>query len=114
MLLFDWPPLRHPVSPALSLLLATPALAGPLEGSWGGADPQGRTAQIIVVNDDIVGFYWIDDYHDTRGAHFSKGGAEVQFAFDGGEADVTRVGAGAKVTVRTKSGQVTTIAVNKD
>jgi hypothetical protein len=98
----------------LFLLLATPTLAGPLEGSWGGADTQGRTAQITVVGDEIVGFFWIHDYQDTTGAHFSQGGAELQFAFDGGEADVTRAGAAAKVTVRTTSGQVLTIAVKKD
>ena len=105
---------RRAWAAGLSFLAVTPVLAGPLEGAWGGADAQGRTAQLTVVGDDVIGFYWIDDYHDTSGAHFSKGGSEVQFSFDGGGASVTRAGPGAKVTVRTKSGQVLTIAVKKD
>ncbi len=58
----------------LSLFAATAVAggAGPLEGTWGGADARGRAAQIIVAGDSVIGVYWIDDYRDAPNRVFLK------------------------------------------
>src|SRR5260370_28199341 len=82
-------------------VLAAPALAGgagPLEGSWGGADPHGRSAQVTIVGDSVIGVYWIDDYHDVTNTRFSSGGARLDFDVAGRTATLARTGAGAPTT----------------
>jgi hypothetical protein len=54
-------------------LVASSALAtgaSPMEGTWGGADAQGRTAQITIVGNQVIGVFWGQDYHDAENVRF--------------------------------------------
>jgi len=88
--------------------------AGPLEGTWGGADAHGRTAQIIVAGDSVIGVYWIDDYHDAANPRFSQGGARLDFELAGRKAALVRAGTGARITVREPNGAEISINLKKD
>ena len=59
---------RRAALAALFGFVASSALAtgaSPMEGTWGGADAQGRTAQITIVGDKVIGVFWEQDYHDA-------------------------------------------------
>ena len=60
--------------------------ASPMEGTWGGADAQGRTAQITIVGNRVIGVFWGQDYHDAENVRFSKNGARLDFTIDGARA----------------------------
>ena len=90
------------------------AAAGPLEGSWGGADAQGRTAQVIIAGDSVIGVYWAHDYHDAANPRFSQGGARLDFEVVGQKATLVRLGAGARITVREPNGAAISINLKKD
>ncbi len=55
---------------AVSSALATGA--SPMEGTWGGADAHGRTAQITIGGNHVIGVFWGQDYHDAENVRFSK------------------------------------------
>jgi hypothetical protein len=60
---------------ALFGLVASSALgtgASPMEGTWGGADAQGRTAQVTIVGNQVIGVFWGEDYHDAKNVRSSK------------------------------------------
>jgi len=61
------------------------------EGTWGGADGT-RSAQVIVLNGQVIGFYWDDDYTDATNVRISADGRVLSFAFAGGSATLTRTG----------------------
>ncbi len=93
---------------------AAPALAGPLEGTWGGADAHGRSAQVVIAGDSVIGVYWIDDYHDAANPRFSEGGARLDFEVVGRKATLVRQGAGARITVREPKGGALSINLKRD
>ena len=97
--------------------LSFPALAtgaSPMEGTWGGADAQGRTAQITIVGDKIIGVFWGSDYHDAENVRASHGGAGLDFTIDGDQAVFTHDPQRGRITVRDKSGRAITIELKKD
>ena len=97
--------------------LAAPAFAGgasPLEGTWGGADAHGRTAQVIIAGHSVIGVFWIDDYHDATNARFSEGGARLDFEVAARKATLVRAGAGARINVREPNGDTVSIDLKKD
>src|SRR5277367_2083862 len=52
---------RRAALAALFGFVASSALAtgaSPMEGTWGSADAQGRTAQITIVGDKVIGVFW--------------------------------------------------------
>jgi hypothetical protein len=90
---------RQLLTGALVFAVSLPALrasraraANALNGSWGGVDAQGETAQIIFANGAVIGFYWRGDYMDAHDVKVGSAGASVSFAFSGGEATATRNG----------------------
>ena len=98
-------------------VFAAPTLAGgagPLDGSWGGADAHGRSAQVVIAGDSVIGVYWIDDYHDAANPRFSDGGARLDFDVGGRKATLVRAGAGARITVRAPNGGAVSINLKKD
>lgn len=102
---------------ALFGVLASPALATgatPIEGTWGGADAQGRTAQVIIVGDKVIGVYWGQDYHDAENVRWSKNGAQLDFTIDGARATFVRDPVRGRITVRETDGQVISIELKKD
>src|SRR5271169_5795952 len=64
--------------------------ASPMEGTWGGADAQGRTAQITIVGDKVIGVFWEQDYHDAENLRSSKNGTQLDFTIDGAKATFVR------------------------
>ena len=94
--------------------LALAGAAGPLEGSWGGADAQGRTAQVIIAGDSVIGVYWMNDYHDAANTRFSHGGARLDFEVVGRKATLVRSGADARITVKEPDGAVVSINLKRD
>lgn len=96
----------------ISSALATGA--SPMEGTWGGADAQGRTAQITVVGDKVIGVFWGQDYHDAENLHMSRHGAQLDFTIDGAKATFVRSPAGGHIIVRETDGRVISIDLKKD
>jgi hypothetical protein len=92
---------------------AARAGAGGFEGTWGGATGD-LTAQVIVAGGEVIGFYWHGDYRDARAARFSADGNSLSFAFDGGQAVLTRTGDRAAGIVITEGGKVTRLALARD
>jgi hypothetical protein len=88
-----------------------PAAAGGLDGTWAGLTAKRETAQIIVVGDQIVGFYWNGDYTDAT--HAKAHGDAIAFDFPRGAAELKRTAAGAALTIR-ENGAVTHIDLKKD
>ena len=83
-------------------LVASSALAtgaSPMEGTWGGADAQGRTAQITIIGNRVIGVFWGQDYHDAENGRFSKNGAQLDFTIDGAKASCVRDSARGHITV---------------
>ncbi len=97
---------------AVSSALATGA--SPMEGTWGGADAQGRTAQITIVGNQVIGVFWGQDYHDAKNIRSSKNGAQLDFRIDGAEATFVRDPARGRITVHETDGQVISIDLKKD
>ena len=62
----------------------------PMEGTWGGADAQGRTAQVTIVGNQVIGVFWGEDYHDAKNVRSSKNGARLDFTLDGAKATLVR------------------------
>jgi len=108
---------RRAALAALLGIAASPALATgatPMEGSWGGADARGRTAQITIVGDQVIGVYWGNDYHDAENVRFSNGGAQLDFTIDGAKATFVRDPVGGRITVHETDGRVISIDLKKD
>jgi hypothetical protein len=105
---------------ALTVLLgfeASSALstgASPMEGTWGGADAQGRTAQITIVGNQVIGVFWGHDYHDVKKVRFSKNGAQLDFTIDGAKATFVLGPARGRITVHETDGGVISIDLKKD
>jgi hypothetical protein len=88
--------------------------ASPMEGTWGGADAQGRTAQITIVGDKVIGVFWGQDYHDAENLRISKDGARLDFTIDGAKATFTRDPARGRITVHETDGRIILIDLKKD
>ena len=88
--------------------------ASPMEGTWGRADAQGRTAQITIVGNRVIGVFWGQDYHDAENVRFSKNGAQLDFTIDGAKATFVRDPAGGRITVHETDGRVISIDLKKD
>jgi hypothetical protein len=102
---------------ALFGFVASPALATgatPMEGTWGGADAQGRTAQITIVGDQVIGVFWGQDYHDAENVRFAKGGAQLDFTIDGAKATFVRDPVRGRITVHETDGRVISIDLEKE
>jgi len=98
-------------------LVALSALAtgaSPMEGTWGGADAQGRTAQITIVGNRVIGVFWRQDYHDAENVRFSKNGARLDFTIGGAKATFVRDPARGRITVHETDGRVISIDLKKD
>lgn len=62
-----------------------------LDGVWGGAR-DALAAQVIVTGGAVIGFFWRDDYLKTKDTKASADGLGLSFAFEGGQARLTRTG----------------------
>jgi hypothetical protein len=96
-------------------LLARTAMADErpgFEGTWGGADGP-RSAQIIVLNDQVIGFYWDEDYTDATHVRISADARVLSFDFAGGTATLTRTGETALLEVRQR-GRTISLALKRD
>jgi hypothetical protein len=87
--------------------------ANAFDGTWAAVDANGETVQIIFVNGDIIGFYWRGDYLDASAAKLGGAGTTLSFAFAGGQAVVTREGAGMNIVIRDKRGE-SRVGLKKD
>ena len=100
---------------ALFGFVASSALgASPTEGTWGGADAQGRTAQVTIVGDQVIGVFWGQDYHDAKNVRSSKNGAQLDFSIDGARATFVRDPSRGRITVHETDGRVISIDLKKD
>jgi hypothetical protein len=98
-------------------LVASSALAtgaSPMEGTWGGADAKGQTAQITIVGNKVIGVFWEQDYHDAQNVRFSKNGAQLDFTINGAKATFVHDAFRGRITVRETDGRVTSIDLKKD
>lgn len=84
-----------------------------LDGTWGGA--QGSlSAQVIVVGASVVGFFWGEDYLDTRDAALSADGKSLAFDFKGGKATLTRTGERSMRLEVDQGGRVSRLELKRD
>jgi hypothetical protein len=97
---------------ALILAIGMPAFrplraraANAFDGAWAAVDANGETVQITFVSGDIVGFYWRGDYLDVGNAKLGGAGATLSFSFAGGQAVVTREGAGMSIVIHDRRGE---------
>jgi hypothetical protein len=98
-------------------LVASSALAtgpSPMEGTWGGADAQGRTAQITIVGNQVIGVFWEQDYHDAENVRFSNNSRQLDFTIDGRKATFVRNPPRGRITVHEANGRVISIDLKKD
>src|SRR5271165_5592621 len=79
--------------------------ASPMEGTWGGADAQGGTAQITIVGNKVIGVFWGQDYHDAENVRSSKNGEKLDFTIDGAKATFVRDPARGRITVHELDGR---------
>ena len=85
--------------------LPTPAMAADdakpgFDGTWGGAEGD-LSAQVIVSDGAVIGFFWAQDYVDASGARLSADGRVLTFDFEDGHASLPRTGeATASLEVR--------------
>src|SRR5271157_1145847 len=108
---------RRAALAALFGFVASSALAtgaSPMEGTWGGADAQGRTAQITIVGDKVIGVFWEQDYHDAENLRSSKNGTQLDFTSDGAKATFVRNPTRGRVIVHETDGRVISIDLKKD
>jgi hypothetical protein len=102
---------------ALLGFVASSALAigtSPMEGAWGGADGQGRTAQSTIVGNQVIGVFWGQDYRDAENLRWSRNGARLDFTIGGAKATFMRDPARGRITVHQSDGRVTSIDLKKD
>lgn len=57
-------------------------------GTWVGGWDRGVGVQLVFAGDQIVAFYWRDEYQDVL--HFSGGRSSKRFAWNKAEATLTR------------------------
>ena len=74
----------------------------------------GRTAQITIVGDQVIGVFWGQDYHNAENVRFSKGGTRLDFTIDGAKATFVRDPARGRITVHETDGRVISIDLEKD
>ncbi len=98
--------------------LGSPALAQERQswdGTWAGGWTDKSGAQIIFAGDEVIGFYWRDDYiEDAKGA-ISPNGATATIKWPRGEAVLTRESpTSARATVREQGRSAVSFALKKD
>ena len=92
--------------------LAQTAPAG-WNGTWAGGWDRGIGVQLVFAGDQLVAFYWRGDYQDVR--HASAGRGNKRFAWDDGEATVTRTAEGAaQLIVREKGKPDVSISLDRE
>ena len=69
------------------------------DGSWGGVDAKGHTAQLILASGQVIGFYWRGDYIDASAGKLGPGGASLSFTFADGDAVVSRRGSRMTIVI---------------
>ena len=92
---------------------ALAACPGPFDGEWGGAKGD-VTAQVIVADGAVIGFYWRGDYMDAGAVKVSADERSLTFAFDGGTATLVRTGDATATITITDAGKTTVIALTRD
>ena len=105
------------VSVSLSILWGIGALAetAPLgwNGTWVGGWDRGVGVQLVFAGDQLVAFYWRDDYKDVR--HASAGRGSKRFAWDQGEATLTRTTEDrAELVIRERGKPELSIPLNRE
>jgi hypothetical protein len=100
-------------------LLAGPSTARAQQASWNGTWignwQGGDGAQIVFAGEDLVAFYWHDDYLDDVHANASEGGRVVTVLWSSGQAVLTRDGdATARITVREPGKADLSFALKRD
>ena len=88
--------------------------ASTMEGTWGGEDTQGRTAQVTIVGNQAIGVFWAEDYHDAKNVRSSKNGTRLEFTIDGAKATFVRDPNRGRITVRETDGRGISIDLKQD
>jgi hypothetical protein len=57
-------------------------------GTWAGGWDRGTGVQLVFAGDQLVAFYWRDDYQNVRRTSAGKG--SKRFAWDNGEGTLIR------------------------
>ncbi|HXW19412.1 MAG TPA: hypothetical protein VEK35_02800 [Roseiarcus sp.] len=101
---------RRLLTGALLLAVTLPTIgaaraANAFDGTWAGVDANGETVQAIFADGQILGFYWRGDYIEPTAAKIGAGGASLSFSFSGGQATISRTGAGMTAVIHDKRGE---------
>jgi len=82
-------------------------------GTWVGGWDQGEGVQIIFAGDTLIGFYFRNDYKDVLRSTGSADGGRT-FAWDKGEATLTRTPSGAQLIVHERGQPEVSIPLKRD
>jgi hypothetical protein len=80
----------------------------------GWRDAQGRTAQVTIVGNQVIGVFWGEDYRDAKNVRSSQNGARLDFTSDGAKATFVRDPNRGRITVHETDGRIISIDLKKD
>jgi len=71
------------------------------DATWVGGWDTGNGTQIVIAGNQVVGFYWHDEYVSILESHSANDGSTLTFSWRGGQAILNRLGEkSARVLVR--------------
>ena len=83
------------------------------DGTWAGGWDKGNGVQLVFAGETLIAFNWRGDYKDVvRSAAAPDGGRS--FAWDKGEATVTRAGNAATLAVREAGKPALSVALKRE
>jgi hypothetical protein len=92
---------RTALALAMVLTFAGAASADDWDATWaGGFDDGGDGVQIIVLGDQVLGFFYGGDYVDLSDAGSLAADGTITFRWDGGEGTLSGGGESRRVTIR--------------
>ena len=89
------------------------ARPGRMDGTWVGGWDQNAGIQLTFAGGTLIGFYWRDDYKDVRRATNTPDGGK-RFAWDKGDATLTRTPDGDALLVVREGGASVSIILKRE
>ncbi len=100
---------------AMALSIASVAAADDWDATWaGGFDDGGDGVQIIVLGDQVLGFFYDGDYLDLSDAGSLAADGTITFRWDGGEGTLAGTGDERTLTIRAPGKSDRVIPLKRD
>jgi hypothetical protein len=100
---------------AAALAVAGAAHAGDWDATWaGGFEDGGDGVQVIVLGDQVLGFFYSGDYLDLSDPGSLAADGTITFRWDGGEGTLAGTGDDRTLTIRSAGKPDRVIALKRD